>query len=69
MRAVFEQAKVILDGEDAYLCVGIPYREAKQFVGNMKPRKYALEIKEYRKSGAWTPMPTPGNSLDSLQPH
>ena len=49
MRAVFEQAKVILDGEDAYLCVGIPYREAKQFVGNMKPRKYALEIKEYRK--------------------
>ena len=49
MRAVFEQAKVILDGEDTYLCVGIPYREAKQFVGNMKPRKYALEIKEYRK--------------------
>ena len=48
MRAVFERAKVILDGEDAYLCIGIPYREAKAFVANMKPKKYAVEIKEYR---------------------
>lgn len=48
MRAVFEQAKVILDGEDAFLCLCIPYREAKKFVGEMKPRKYAVEIKEHR---------------------
>lgn len=49
MRAVFERAKVILDGEDAFLCLCIPYREAKKFVGEMKPIKYALEIKQYRK--------------------
>lgn len=48
MRAVFERAKVILDGEDAYLCIGIPFREAKAFTANMKPKKYAVEIKEYR---------------------
>lgn len=48
MRAVFDKAKVILDGEDAYLCIGIPYREAKKFVGEMKPKKYTAEIKEYR---------------------
>ena len=48
MRAIFERAKVILDGEDAFLCIGIPYREAKKFVGEMKPRKYAVEIKEHR---------------------
>ena len=48
MRAVFERAKVIMDGEDAYLCIGIPYREAKAFTANMKPKKYAVEIKEYR---------------------
>lgn len=48
MRAVFERAKVILDGEDAFLCIGIPYREAKKFVGEMKPRKYVAEIKEHR---------------------
>ena len=48
MRAVFDKAKAIIDGEDAYLCVSIPYREAKKFVGEMKPRKYVAEIKEYR---------------------
>ena len=48
MRAVFEKAKVILDGEDAYLCIGLPYQEAKAFTANMKPKKYAVEIKEYR---------------------
>jgi len=48
MRAVFERAKVILDGEEAYLCIGIPFREAKAFTANMKPKKYAVEIKEYR---------------------
>ena len=48
MRAVFDRAKVILDGEDAYLCIGIPFREAKAFTANMKPKKYTVEIKEYR---------------------
>lgn len=48
MRAVFERAKVILDGEDAFLCICIPYRDAKKFVGEMKPRKYVAEIKEHR---------------------
>lgn len=48
MRAIFERAKVILDGEDAFLCLCIPYREAKKFVGEMRPRKYAVEIKEHR---------------------
>ena len=48
MRAVFERAKVILDGEDAYLCICLPYQEAKAFTANMKPKKYAVEIKEYR---------------------
>ena len=49
MRAVFERAKVILDGEDAFLCLCIPYRDAKKFVGEMQPRKYVAEIKQYRK--------------------
>lgn len=48
MRAVFEIAKVIVDGENSFLCLGIPYREAKKFVAEMKPRKYVAEIKEYR---------------------
>lgn len=48
MKTVFEKAKVIVDGEDAYLCIGIPYREAKKFTGEMKPKKYSVEIKEYR---------------------
>lgn len=48
MRTVFEKAKVILDDGDAYLCVGIPYPEAKKFVYTMKQKQYALEITEYR---------------------
>lgn len=48
MRAVFEIAKVIVDGEQSFLCIGIPYRDAKKFCGEMKPRKYVAEIKEYR---------------------
>lgn len=60
MKAVFERAKVIVDGEDTYLCLSIPRRDAAKFVGEMKPRKYAVEIKEYRKSGVWTPMHTLG---------
>lgn len=48
MRAIFEVAKVIMDGEISYLCLGIPYRDARKFVGEMKPKKYVAEIKEYR---------------------
>ena len=48
MRAIFEKAKVILEGAEAFLCLGIPYREAKKFTGEMKDRKYVVEIKEYR---------------------
>lgn len=49
MKAIFERAKVITDGEDAFLCLCIPYRDAKKFVGEMQPRKYVAEIKQYRK--------------------
>lgn len=48
MRAIFQKAKVILEGADAFLCLCIPYREAKKFTGEMKDRKYVVEIKEYR---------------------
>ena len=48
MKAVFEVAKVIMDGDVSYLCIGIPYRDAKRFCGEMKPKKYVAEIKEYR---------------------
>lgn len=50
MKAVFDKAKVIIDGEDAYLCVAIPFIDAKKFVGEMKPKKYSVEIKEHKKS-------------------
>ena len=48
MRAEFDRAKVILDGEDAFLCLAVPYRDAKKFVSEMKPKKYVVEIKEFR---------------------
>ena len=48
MRAIFQKAKVILEGADAFLALCIPYREAKKFTGEMKDRKYVLEIHEYR---------------------
>lgn len=49
MKQVFDKAKVIVDGEDAFLCLSIPYIDAKKFVGEMKPKKYQVEIREYRK--------------------
>lgn len=48
MKVEFEKAKVIVDGEDAFLCLHIPYRDARKFVGEMKPKKYVAEIKEWR---------------------
>lgn len=50
MKTVFEKAKVILDGEDAYLCLAVPLPDARKFVGEMKAKKYQVEIKEFRKS-------------------
>ena len=49
MKAIFERAKVITDGEDAFLCLCIPYQTAKKFLGEMKRVKYSVEIKQYRK--------------------
>ncbi len=48
MKSVFEQAKVIVDGDTSYLCIAVPHRDAKRFCTEMKPRKYAVEIKEHR---------------------
>lgn len=48
MRAVFEVAKVMTEGATTFLCIGIPHRDAMKFYGEMKPRKYVAEIKEYR---------------------
>lgn len=48
MKAIFDKAKVTLEGEDAYLCLCVPYREARKFTGEMKPKKYVVEIKEFR---------------------
>jgi hypothetical protein len=50
MKAVFDKAKVIVDGEDAFLCLAVPLRDAKKFVADMKDKKYQAEIKEYRKN-------------------
>lgn len=47
MKAVFTDAKVIVDGDTAFLCIGIPFREAKQFVANKKEKPYQVQITEY----------------------
>ena len=48
MKAVFDKAKTIVDGDTAYLCLNIPYRDARKFVSEMRDRKYEVELKEYR---------------------
>ena len=49
MRAVFDSAKVIVDGEVTYLCLAVPPKDARKFVGDMKQgKKYAAELKEHR---------------------
>ncbi len=49
MRTVFDSAKVILDGETTYLCLAVPPKDARKFVGDMKQgKKYAAELKEHR---------------------
>lgn len=48
MKAVFDKAKTIVEEGVAYICLNIPYRDARKFVGEMKNRKYEVELKEYR---------------------
>lgn len=49
LKATFTRAKVIVDGEDAYLCLSIPYQTAKKFVGEMQEdKRYSLEVTEFR---------------------
>lgn len=48
MKSHFEKAKVIIDGEDTYLCLAVPFREARRFIAEKKDKKYSVEIKEYR---------------------
>lgn len=48
MKAVFDKAKTIVDNDTAYICLNIPYRDARKFVTEMQDKKYSIEIKEYR---------------------
>ncbi len=48
MKAVFDKAKTIVDNDTGYICLNIPYRDARKFVSEMKDKKYEVEIKEYR---------------------
>lgn len=48
MKAIFDKAKTIVEGETAYICLNIPYRDARKFVGEMKDKKYEVTIKEFR---------------------
>lgn len=49
MRAVFEKAKTIIDGEETFLCISIPHRDAQKFIGEMVAgKKYTVEIKQFR---------------------
>lgn len=50
MRVIFDSAKAIMDGDQAFLCVGMPFGKAKQFCAEMKPKKYVADIKEYREN-------------------
>lgn len=48
MKAVFDKAKTIVEEGTAYICLNIPFRDARKFVGEMKNKKYEVEIKEHR---------------------
>lgn len=48
MKAIFEKAKVLVEEGTSYICLNIPYRDARKFVGEMKQKKYEVEIKEHR---------------------
>lgn len=48
MKAVFDKAKTIVDNDTGYICLNIPYRDARKFVSEMQNKKYEIEIKEFR---------------------
>lgn len=48
MKAIFDKAKTIVEEGTAYICLNIPYRDARKFVGEMKNKRYEVEIKEFR---------------------
>jgi hypothetical protein len=48
MKAVFDKAKTIVENGTAYICLNIPYRDARRFVGEMQEKKYEVVIKEYK---------------------
>ena len=48
MKAIFDKAKTLVEDGVAYICLNIPYRDARKFVGEMKNKRYEVEIKEYR---------------------
>lgn len=48
MKAIFDKAKTIVEEGTAYICLNIPYRDARKFVGEMKNKRYEIEIKEFR---------------------
>jgi hypothetical protein len=48
MKAIFDRAKTIVEEGTAYICLNIPYRDARKFVGEMKDKKYEVTIKEFR---------------------
>lgn len=48
MKAIFDKAKTMVEEGTAYICLNIPYRDARKFVGEMKNKKYEVTIKEFR---------------------
>lgn len=48
MKAIFDKAKTMVEEGVAYICLNIPYRDARKFVGEMKDKKYEVTIKEFR---------------------
>ena len=48
MKAVFDKAKTIVEGDTAYICLNVPFRDARKFVTEMQNKKYEVTIKEFR---------------------
>lgn len=48
MKAVFDKAKTMVEGDTAYICLNVPFRDARKFVTEMKDKKYEVTIKEFR---------------------
>ena len=48
MKAIFDKAKTIVEGDTAYICLNVPFRDARKFVTEMQNKKYEVTIKEFR---------------------